>query len=348
MGRKASGRTGIQQVADAAGVSPTTVSHAMNGKGRISEETRTRVIEAAKELGYEPNRNAQRMVSGGSGLIAFAFGSNPAREDAAIEYLPDFMYLANTAVAASNAAASAGLGLLLAASPSQFEEDGPEIEAALIVDPIEDEPFARVMRARDVPFVTLGRIPGATEVENPYWVDSDHESATRRSLDHLKDQGGQAITLITAPPTASYAVDSIEAYREWCGQNDQDESILVIEGNPFDESTRAGVMTMLKASKPPYGVLCLLHPLARVISETARQFKIKIPEELMIASISNDRWINGDADFLHTITGTDLHPEELSREAISILHKLISGRVPEEPRRIVDSELIIQRSTERR
>ena len=64
-------RTGIRQVADAAGVSPTTVSHALNGKGRISEETRTRVIEAAKKLGYEPNRNAQRMVSGGSGLIAF-------------------------------------------------------------------------------------------------------------------------------------------------------------------------------------------------------------------------------------------------------------------------------------
>ena len=341
-------RTGIRQVADAAGVSPTTVSHALNGKGRISEETRTRVIEAAKKLGYEPNRNAQRMVSGGSGLIAFGFGSNPHHETAAIEYLPDFMYLANTAVAASNAAASMGLGLLLAASPSQFADDGPEIEGALIVDPVEDEPFARVMRARDVPFVTLGRIPRATEAENPYWVDSDHESATRRSLEHLKDQGGQAIALVTAPPTASYAADSVEAYRKWCDQNDQDESILVIEGNPFDESTQEEVISVLESSNPPDGVLCLLHPLARVIFESARQVGTRVPEDLMIATVSNDRWINGDADSVHAITGTDLHPERLSREAISILHDLVSGRLPREPRRIVESELTVQRSTERR
>ena len=42
----------IEDVARRAGVSPSTVSRTLNNKGRISEETRQRVFEAARELEY--------------------------------------------------------------------------------------------------------------------------------------------------------------------------------------------------------------------------------------------------------------------------------------------------------
>jgi LacI family transcriptional regulator len=52
----------IRDVARHVGVTPMTVSHVFHGTGRISEARRTAVRQAMKELGYEPNLNAQRLA----------------------------------------------------------------------------------------------------------------------------------------------------------------------------------------------------------------------------------------------------------------------------------------------
>ena len=64
------GRVSIRDVAREAGVSVTTVSHALNDKGRLNPETRQRVREVADRLGYRPNPAAKSLVSGRTGLIA--------------------------------------------------------------------------------------------------------------------------------------------------------------------------------------------------------------------------------------------------------------------------------------
>src|ERR1044072_1167505 len=63
-------RPTIRDVAAAVGMSPTTVSHALNGKGRVDPDTRERIAETARELGYRPNPTARRLRSGRSGAIA--------------------------------------------------------------------------------------------------------------------------------------------------------------------------------------------------------------------------------------------------------------------------------------
>lgn len=64
-------RPGIRDVAAAAGVSLTTVSHALSGRGKVSEETRQRVEQVAARLGYAPNRIASALRRGRSGLLGF-------------------------------------------------------------------------------------------------------------------------------------------------------------------------------------------------------------------------------------------------------------------------------------
>ncbi|MFI6534071.1 LacI family DNA-binding transcriptional regulator [Nonomuraea sp. NPDC050547] len=55
----------IHQVAKAAGVSPSTVSNFLNGRpGRMLPETRARVEEAIRHLGYRPNRAARQLRTG--------------------------------------------------------------------------------------------------------------------------------------------------------------------------------------------------------------------------------------------------------------------------------------------
>jgi len=58
----------IREVASRAGVSVGTASHAMNGTGRIAEETREKVIKAAESLGYTPSI-AARLLKGAKGNL---------------------------------------------------------------------------------------------------------------------------------------------------------------------------------------------------------------------------------------------------------------------------------------
>lgn len=59
----------IRDVAERAGVAVSTVSRVLNGLDRVSEETRRRVEQAARELSYVPNNFAASMVTGQSKIL---------------------------------------------------------------------------------------------------------------------------------------------------------------------------------------------------------------------------------------------------------------------------------------
>ncbi|GMA23672.1 hypothetical protein GCM10025864_14310 [Luteimicrobium album] len=62
-GRSVPRRVGIKDVARAAGVSITTVSHVLSDRRPVSRETRERVLAAIEELGYRPNAAAQSLIT---------------------------------------------------------------------------------------------------------------------------------------------------------------------------------------------------------------------------------------------------------------------------------------------
>jgi len=58
-------RTTIKDIAQMTGVSAFTVSKALRGKDKVAEKTRERIMQAADELNYVPNKAARRLVRGG-------------------------------------------------------------------------------------------------------------------------------------------------------------------------------------------------------------------------------------------------------------------------------------------
>ena len=59
----------LREVAARAGVSTATVSRVLNSPGVVLESTRKRVLEAARELNYQPNRHAQSLAGGVSRML---------------------------------------------------------------------------------------------------------------------------------------------------------------------------------------------------------------------------------------------------------------------------------------
>ena len=75
----------INEFAERIGVSRATVSRAVLGKGRVSDATRRMILARARELGYTPNANGQRLVTGRSLLVALdviVATDGPRRADA--------------------------------------------------------------------------------------------------------------------------------------------------------------------------------------------------------------------------------------------------------------------------
>ena len=67
----------IVKIAEHLGLSPPTVSHILNKRGRFREETRQRVFQAARELGYVPNGAARSMRNQRSRQIGILIKNNP-------------------------------------------------------------------------------------------------------------------------------------------------------------------------------------------------------------------------------------------------------------------------------
>ena len=67
----------IEQIAQKLGLSRATVSRVLNGSGRISEKTRQRVLDMARQLGYKPNKAARALVKNRVYHIAIIIFSQP-------------------------------------------------------------------------------------------------------------------------------------------------------------------------------------------------------------------------------------------------------------------------------
>ena len=84
------------------------------------------------------------------------------------------------------------------------------------MDPQTADPFLAVLRRHNVPFVTIGREPDATE---PEWcVDSDMVQATTLLLDHFAAGGSCRPALILSAEERSYSTDALLAYSRWTAE----------------------------------------------------------------------------------------------------------------------------------
>src|SRR5689334_21697427 len=191
-------RAGIRDVAAAAGVSITTVSDALNGKGRLPEETRSRVREVAERLGYRPSAAARTLRTGRSGLIGLTvttYGEEPFT-------FTEFAYFAEMARAATSAALGRGFALVVLPASSRHDVwSNIALDGTVVIDPPDQDPLVTELYRSGVPVVSDGK-PGNCPVTA--WVDNDHEAAVLDILDHLSEAGARRIGLLTGTSTDTY------------------------------------------------------------------------------------------------------------------------------------------------
>ncbi|WP_243074252.1 LacI family DNA-binding transcriptional regulator [Microbacterium sp. SS28] len=185
----------INEVAEAAGVSISTVSYALSGKRPVAPETRKRIEAAVHELGYSPNAGARMLA--GSRTHIFAL-TEPLRRDT---HAPTHMsFVLATAVAArrndydvlllTDEQASAGMARVAASGL---------VDAILVLDVAPDDERVALARSISTPSIFIG-VPD--DHEGLVCVDLDFHAAATLAVDRVADAGHRSIGLIGQPQVA--------------------------------------------------------------------------------------------------------------------------------------------------
>ena len=186
-------RVTIHDVAGKAGVSTAAVSHAFNDPERLRATTVTRILDAARELGYAPNPHARALHSQRVGALGVLF-PQPIATVFANPFFASFLE------GIGSVTDERGIGLLTV-TPL-----GGSLERAIAAAPVDgfviiglDERHAEVapLRKRGVPFVVVDG-----DAETASSVNVDDEGGAYAAANLLLDRGHRKILVLTfhAPP----------------------------------------------------------------------------------------------------------------------------------------------------
>lgn len=327
--------TTMEDIARAAGVSLTTVSHVFSGKRPVAPDTRKRVQAVARRLRYQPHRMARGLATGRTMTIAIHF---PFQGDSFVldPYFPKLFE------GMSGVAADSGYGFILL--PASARENGFPIarllrerrfDGAIVVDPLIDNSLIPLFRSHSVPIVTTGRLAGSDDIP---WVDHDNRGGMRRLIRHLHQMGYQRPALISMEGGLSYARDIEESFSETT------EGTIVRAAAISEEQGYKVAVRLLGRRLPPDAIVTAGDRQAIGVLRAARERGIEVPRDLGVAGAGNSVL----ASHSHPpLTSVRVSVRELGELAVHRLISILDEAHPPPTEMSLPTKLIIRLSTRR-
>lgn len=322
----------IQDVAQTAGVSVSTVSRVLNGKVDVSSQTQERVQQVIEELGYTSNLAARSMRSSKNNLVGLIM------PDIAYPYAFEVMRGANQAIAESS------FDLLVYTTGDVYKTgralheqkyvsllNNSITDGCIIVAPVTGEFLT------DAPIVSIDPL-----MSNPNYP-SVHATNYRGALDamnHLIALGHKRIGFISGRAELESASRRLKGYRE----------ALEKAGLPVDEqliasgdyTTKTGVVCareLLSLNNPPTAIFASNDQAAMGVYQVAQELGLRISEDLSVIGFDNIM----ESSYMK-LTTVDQFIYEMGYVATQMLIKLINGEELDSQTYKMQTKLIIRES----
>ncbi|MFN3970996.1 MAG: LacI family DNA-binding transcriptional regulator [Gemmobacter sp.] len=333
----------LKELATRLGLSPTTVSRALNGYPEVNEATRERVLAAAKRHNYHPNSRAIRLATGRAMALGHVIPL-ATRHEIVNPIFADFI------AGAGEVYSRAGYDLLLSVVADDDEDRTyRELQARGSVDgvivhaPRLDDPRIALLTALGLPFVVHGRSTGAAL---PYpWVDVNNRRAFRRATDFLLDLGHRRIGLINGLEFMDFAIRRRAGYLEALGARGlaPDPGLM-----SSDEMTEArgfrAADRMLALPDPPTALVVSSMILAIGVRRAAEARGLTLGRDLSVIIHDDDLSYLKNGDDVPIFTATRSSVREAGRQAATMLLDLVEGGALQRET-LLEAELIIGQST---
>ncbi|HSK33073.1 MAG TPA: LacI family DNA-binding transcriptional regulator [Propionicimonas sp.] len=299
----------LSEVAKLAGVSVSTASKAINGRGDVSEETRRRVVETADRIGFTPNQLARSLLAGRTGTVGLLTSDLEGRF-----VLPILM-------GAEDAFGAGQVNVFLCDARGDAIREQHQLKALLnrrvdgiIVVGRQTDPRPSLGHGLPVP-VVYAYAP--SEDPTDISLTPDNEAGGRLVIEHLLACGRTRIGHITGDPTYAAAQDRARGIHQAL-----DAAGLELRGEPmFSEwSERWGrdAAAMLLDQHPDVdAIACGSDQIARGVLDTLRDLGRRVPED--VAVIGYDNWEVLTTNARPELTSIDANLQQLGRESARAL-----------------------------
>ena len=200
-----SDRPTIRDVAERAGVSIATVSRALNDRGDVSAQTRERVREVARSVGYSADPAARSLVTQKTRLVAVVVGDNAGHRDLSL------VFFGKVLAAISRRLAQSSYDPLLL-HPSDIGLDH-RFDAAVLIGVDDDDALVADLSSRQVPLVGVDVRCASGRAA---YVGSDHADGIRLALAHLHALGHRRIAHVAGAANTLAGSERLQAFRSEC------------------------------------------------------------------------------------------------------------------------------------
>lgn len=326
-------------VAARAGVSRTTVSFVLNGRADagIPAETRRRVEDAARELGYHPHGAARALAGGASHTIGLVLRQSP--DQVSVDAL-----LAETLWGIGSEAHLGGYRVLvepLSPGEGHYSElvSSQRVDGLIVSGPRTDDEELVALVREGFPLIVQGSLPSVAVPS----VDVDNRAGARTAVDHLLGLGHRRIGCITNAPLAyTAAADRLAGYRDALEAAAVDAAPeLVVEG-AFDAASGWTAMQDLLARAPDVTAVFVASDIVafgalRAVREAGR----RVPADISVVGFDD---IPLARHFDPPLTTIRLPARDLGAAAGRALVERLAGRAGRE-RTLLPTELVVRDST---
>jgi len=262
----------IKDVADHAGVSVTSASYAINGKGTISEATRKRVLKAAEELNYHPNafaRNLKRQKSGTIGVFISRFGG------LFYEEILDGIHAAIL---------DTDFELIVCpeSRPVNKHLTQRQVDGAIVFDSKISSKLLLKIASERLPIVVLDR-----NIDSPYIYPMllDNQNGAKAIFEHLYAQGARRIYYLTG---ASDSFDNKERMRTFVKEAKKKGIIIqVFTGNFTQEAGYDVGKLIVRSNDLPQAIFCANDQMAIGFIKAMQECEIHVPEEVSVVGFDD-------------------------------------------------------------
>ena len=240
-----SDRPTIKDVAERAGVSIATVSRALNDKGDVSVQTRARVREVARSVGYSADPAARSLVTQKTRLVAVVVGDNAGHRDLSL------VFFGKVLAAISRRLGQSSYDPLLL-QPRDFSREH-RVDAAVLIGVDNDDALVAELASRQVPLVG---VDVRCEEGRATYVGSNHADGVRLAIAHLHALGHRRIAHVAGAANTVAGSERMQAFRRESaalGLDVSDE--LVRQGDFSSASGYRETCALLALAKRPSAIV---------------------------------------------------------------------------------------------
>ncbi|MGW0805337.1 LacI family DNA-binding transcriptional regulator [Nonomuraea sp. NPDC002799] len=327
-------RPTIKDVAEATGVSRSTVSRALTGRGYAAGDVRERVLRAAAELGYVPDvlaRTLKQQVSRSIGVLVSDLRSP---------------FYAELAAGAGGEARERGYTMVLADTSRSAETEREAAEAlvalrvaGVIVTPDSPE-VSSYLSAHGIPVVEVGRQFAAGSADG---VVTGNRVGARAATAHLVGLGHRRIALFAGETDRTTGYERYQGYLEALSKGGitVDPGLVVTPGRDV-AGVRRRALDLLRGPDRPTAVFAAGDVLAEGVWRAIGELGLSVPGDISLVAFGDAPWMSLVSPAVSAVAQDAVH---LGATAVRRLDERIGRPAADSVTTVLGVRLVVREST---